>query len=240
MSTLDIVTFAWMTDDGDLPKQERVSWWENHRELMQRYVANLAAGIDRTFTLPHRKVLFTNRTDWFEDFVPAFEVIHIEARFRRITNKFIAYDPAYPVSERMILTDLDMVFVDNWDHLARYDGDLIMNHTNGDRRGLFWRPGGGFIMTNRRTALFDRITKPLYDDPEAVYRQCRCRERYWFARQIGRQSMDYWQRDFPGSIGSFKKDIRRRGRSVRDYRILWFHGHPRPHEVPEVGELWEG
>lgn len=237
---LDIATFAWMTDDGDLPKYQRVSWWDNHCKLMQRYVTNLADGIDRTLSLPHRKVLFTNRMDWFQDFHDRFFIIEIDARFRRITNKFIAYDPAFPLSERFILTDLDMVFVSNWDNLANYDGRLIMNHDRGERKGWRrWYPGGGFIMTNQRTALFDPITRPLYTDAEAVYRQCRYRERHWFAQQIGPKHIDYWQRDYPKSLASFKKDILKRKQPVDAYQILWFHGDPRPHEVPAVGNLWE-
>jgi hypothetical protein len=241
LSPLDIVTFAWMTDDAGLHRHARASWWENERELLQRYVANLAAGIDRTLTVPHRKVLFTNRMDWFREFSDRYFLVEMAPRFRRITNRFIVFDPAYPVSERMILTDLDMVFVRNWDALTGYPGDLIMNHHQGDRRGWGdWYPGGGFIMTNRRSALFEPITRPLYEDPEAVHRRCRYRERHWFAAQVGRQNIDYWQRDYPRSLASYKKDIRRRRRAIEDYRILWFHGEPRPHAVPEVARWWTG
>lgn len=241
MEPLDIVAFAWMTDDGEVPHAERVSWWENRRHLMQRYVGNLARGIDRTLTVPHRKILFTNRLDWFRAFEDDFLLIEMEARFRRITNKFIAWDPRYPISERMILTDLDMVFVRNWDELTEYPGSLIMNHTRGELKGWRrWYPGGGFILTNERTAFFDRITQPLYENPDAVYRECRCRERHWFARQIGPERIDYWSRDYPGSLASFKKDIRRRNQPMENYRVIWFHGLPRPHEVAEVSPYWDG
>ncbi|MCC5829906.1 MAG: hypothetical protein JJU36_10715 [Phycisphaeraceae bacterium] len=239
MNQLDIVAFAWMTDEEDRARQDRASWWENRRSLLARYVRNLADGIDRTLTVPHRKVLLTNRMDWFGEFADRYLLLEMQPRFKRITNKFIAYDPAYPISERMILTDLDMVFIRNWDELADYDGPLIMNHTGGQRCWFRWSPGGGFIMTNRRTDLFERITRPLYEDAQAVYRRCRCRERYWFARQIGRRRIDYWQQRYPDAIGSFKKDIRRRARRISDFSILWFHGEPRPHNAPEVAHFWE-
>ncbi|OOY35100.1 hypothetical protein [Solemya velum gill symbiont] len=237
--TLDIVTFAWMTDESGVPKNERHSWWENQRDLMRLYAINLANGIDRTLNRHHRKILFTNRRDWFDDLGHRFHIIDMEPVYKRITNKFIAYDPAYDISEKMVLTDLDMAFVQNWDDLADYDGNLIMNHTGGARRGLRWYPGGGFIMTNNRTGLFDKITAPLYENPEAVYKRCNYRERHWFAKQIGRKNIDYWQKAYPGSIGSYKKDIVKRKGSFEDFKIIWFHGDPRPDTVPEVAKYWK-
>ncbi len=239
-SPLDIITFAWMTAEGDLPpRQRQVSWWDAERALLHRYVRNWADGLDRTLTTPHRKVVLTNQVEWFHDLCDRVTLLPIDARFKRITNKFIAYDPALPLQERMLLSDLDMVFIRPWDHLLDYPGDLIMNHSSGSRRGWRdWRPGGGFIYTNRRTSLYPAITAPLYADPEAVYRQCRCRERYWFARQIGPRRIDYWQRDYPGNIASYKHDIRRRNHPLTAAPVIWFHGEPRPHAVPEVAPWW--
>lgn len=240
MSTLDIVTFAWMNDDDDNkePGKQLISWWENDRVLMQQYAKNLAAGIDKTLTLLHRKILFTNRIEWFSDLADTFLLIEMQPRYKRIMNKLIAYDPAYPISERMILTDLDMVFIKNWDHLARYQGDFITNNNRGTKKVLRWSPGGGFTMTNKRTAFYYVLTKPLYDNPEKAYKKCKCRERVWYSKQIGNNKIDYWQQFYPHSIASYKQDILRRNLSIDDFCILWFHGNPRPHTVNKVKKNW--
>ena len=224
---MDIVTFAWLKNNSEGTWEEKHSWWEPDIDLFNKYITRLANGIDRTFTRTHRKILFTSFPDKITD--DRWDLIKFDPKFKRVTNKFICYDPKYDVDDKIILTDLDIVFIENWDYLLENDCNIIMNNTHGTSRLDTPFPGGGFIYVRDRTSLFDKITKPLYELTQQTYDISTLRERIWFDHQIGARNIKYWQKEFPGSVVSYKKDWNegRRG------KICWHHGHPRPHECPD-------
>jgi len=234
---VDVATIAWCKPTRTTVHEDKISWWpEESKELYQLYFERFINGLFRTYPVNHNFHLFTNHPEWFKKWSKLCNIIPFEAKYKRITNKFIVYDPLYPLSEHMILLDLDTIFKSPWEeYTTDYDGLVMMNNTNGCIPKIKgeWSPGGGIIMTGQRTKLFDRITKPLYENPDKVYEESTIRERVWFAKQIGIDKIDYWQRDKPGSVVSYKKDYNK----GRDGALIWCHGRPRPHQIPETSEL---
>jgi hypothetical protein len=64
----------------------------------------------------------------------------------------------------------------------------------------------------------------------------------WLGKNIQDNKIDRLQGHFPGQILSYKVEVQgKEGHALDDARIVYFHGVPKPHEIPDepwVKEHW--
>jgi uncharacterized Rossmann fold enzyme len=174
----------------------------------ESWVMKLFDGFARNLTRPHRFVLFTDRR---RD-LGGRDVLQI-----LIDSAPPAYGACiepYRLDEPMILVGLDTVVTGNIDHLADYC-------LNSNTIALPRDPFHSTTVCNG-VALVPAGQRKVYET--------------W----SGENDMDWMRAQphkvidilFPGHVVSFKGDAKHHG--LRDARIVYFHGHEKPHELPDV------
>lgn len=141
---------------------------------------------------------------------------------------YLFSEDAFPKGERVLYFDLDTCIVGPLDAIAAYDGLFAIlrdvYRPNGFQSSVMaWEAG------ELRFLWADWVRQ---HEPEIPGGDQAWIER-WYAKP------DRWQDLFPGKFRSYKVDCRfsvPRGTSV-----VFFHGHPRPHEVTTgwVPEVWK-
>lgn len=150
-------------------------------------------------------------------------------------NKLYLFSPeAFPAGERILYFDLDTVITGPLDAIAAYRGPFAILRDVYRQNGLqssvmAWEVGGYDFWS-----LWHRLGCPMTELGDQG-----------FIEQAFDQYSDVFgspyilQETFPGKLRSYKVDCRTtipRGTSV-----VFFHGHPRPHEVKSgwVPEVWK-
>jgi uncharacterized Rossmann fold enzyme len=183
---------------------------------------NLAAGTRGRF------VVFTDNPAAFSE-MAGVETRHIPDAPHSWWAKLWLFKPdAFPKGERVLYFDLDTLITGPLDEIARYDGQIAILRD-------VYRPDGlqSSVMAWEAGTLefvWQRWLKegmPLLPGGDQE----------WLERMY--LAADLWQELFPGRFRSYKLDCTEfvpKGTSV-----VFFHGHPRPHEVKDgwVPDVWK-
>lgn len=174
----------------------------------ESWVEKLYRGFARNLNIPFRFVLFTDRKREFSE--------PIEQEWLSTTEpNYGCFTEPYRLNEPMILVGLDTVITGSLYHLANY-------------------------------CLRTDVEIALPRDPYARERACNgvalvpAGQKNVFEEWRGENDMD-WIRTkphdfiddlFPGQVQSYKGFVRDQG--LNGARICYFHGVPKPHELPDV------
>lgn len=194
-------------------------WQPNWRSLSfssmydESWVEKLYRGFERNLSVPFEFVCYTDRDRRYSEPIKS----------RRIRSKEPGYADCiqpYEMNKPMILVGLDTVITGNIDHLAEY------------------------ALTEAKLA--------LPRDPYQPARACNGValvprwHSYLAYTHSGENDMDWLRAHphvfiddlFPGQVQSYKGAVRDSG--LGDSRIVYFHGHEKPHEVDDawVQEHW--
>lgn len=226
--SVDIVTFFY----DDWLHGGAAGWRE---EYINRF-ANMVA---RNLSLPHRVILYTDDRQYRNDRLEVRYLPEYMDRWPRHESgigmnlkRMIAWDPKQDLADAVMVIDLDMTIQNSIDRLITgYRGDFIMNEAG---KGS---PGGGIYYTPRRGLFGDRLWQPLHDDlPRALEISEGGRDRLWTDTQLNGR-YDFLQRRFPGQVLSYRKN-RDNPEALKRAAIVWYHGHPKPHELVEQGDTF--
>lgn len=173
----------------------------------ESWARRLYWGFRRNLTIPWRFVLFVDRQ---RDLPPEIE----QELLRSPKPNYGTCIEPYRLDEPMILVGLDTVVLRNIDHLAQH---CLVAEKVGLPRDPFWRSracnGVALVPPNHRH-IFDGWRGE--NDME------------WMRKH----PHDFTDDLFPGEIGSYKGAVL--GRGIGEMRIVYFHGHPKMHELPDV------
>lgn len=180
----------------------------------ESWVERLYRGFARNLTQPFRFVVYTER--WRSYDVPTVQVVDLPER-----PTYADCIRPYEMGEPMILAGLDTVVTGNIDHLADYclspDSRLALPRDpyKPERacNGVALVPGGLEAIATEHRGENDMAW--LRTKPHA------------FIDDL-----------FPGQVVSFKGKVEAQG--LGDARIVYFHGHRKPHELrePWISEHW--
>jgi hypothetical protein len=179
----------------------------NSRCFDESWVVKLAAGFARNLTVAHRFYVFTDQHRDLPDEIRQQPLISRPINFGSFTEP-------YRLNEPMILVGLDTLVIGNIDHMAHYclTADKIALSRDPYKpdqsiNGVALAPAG----------------------QRAVWDEWRGENDMTWLRQRDTAFIDDL---FPGEVLSFKAhDIRRKGK--QGARIIYFHGQPKPHELPD-------
>jgi hypothetical protein len=140
----------------------------------------------------------------------------------------------FPPGERVLYFDLDTVITGPLDEIARYNGPFAILRDA-------YRPNGlqssvmAWESLNCTHLFWQRWYQQGCPLPSGG-------DQEWFEQCISQGwnwPIDLWQDIFPGKFRSFKVDCRTQ--IPRGTSVVFFHGHPRPHEVTSgwVPEVWK-
>jgi hypothetical protein len=177
----------------------------------ESWVEKLYRGVARNLTVPFRFVLFTDEPRCLG---PSISQELLESR----PISYGSFTEPYKLGQPMILMGLDTVITGNIDHLAHYcmTGDVI---------ALPRDP----YMPSRACNGVALVPKGNRD----VWERWRGENDMEWMRQQPHLFIDDL---FPQSVVSFKGSVRERG--LRDARIVYFHGHEKPHELAGAHTQW--
>ncbi|MDX3971159.1 MAG: hypothetical protein QHD01_31825 [Bradyrhizobium sp.] len=178
----------------------------------ESWVDKLYRGVARNLSYPFRFVLFTDEP---RAGLP-YSIEQMPLKTRPIT--YGSFTEPYQLGKPMILMGLDTVITGNIDHLAEYC--LLA--------GVIALPRDPY--SPQRACNGVALVPP---GQQAVYETWR-----------GENDMDWIRRQphafiddlFPGHVVSFKGHVRDRG--LGDARIVYFHGHDKPHEIVGAHAEW--
>lgn len=174
----------------------------------ESWVDKLYRGFRRNLTLPFRFVCFVDRL---------YDFAEPDIEQRLLIGKEPSYASCiepYRLGVPMILCGLDTVVVGNIDHLAEYC--LTENrfalprdpyHPNIACNGVALVPAGHQLIGTAHEGENDMD----------------------WVRRFPHRYIDLL---FPGQVVSYKGSVERRG--IGDARIVYFHGHRKPHQLPHV------
>jgi hypothetical protein len=146
-------------------------------------------------------------------------------------NKLYLFSPeAFEKGERVLYFDLDTAITGPLDAIAAYRGPFAIL-TDVYRQGglqssvMGWEAGKwDFIWSD-----WVNFGKLDYEGGDQT----------WIEHVVRRDKLYLWQDLFPGKLRSYKVDCRTQ--IPRGTSVVFFHGHPRPHEVLSgwVPEVWK-
>ncbi len=204
------------------------------------YVIKLRNMVARHLTLEHRFWALTDR--------PIEDITTIDVSGYELPgwwNKLLLFNPEieYPfgthrkITEcRRLFLDLDTVIVGNIDELASYDGRFCI------MRGaqVSYRFGSALmsIAPNFGFKVWDDFKRWQLDEPDehikSAYWLCeKTGDGNWIQLVLGDQ--DRWQDLYPDQLASFKVHCGPFMGIPEGAKIIYFHGHPRPHDVANIG-----
>ena len=185
------------------------------------YVRRLVEGVAASTTRPHR---FVCLTDSPED-LPC-ETIPLTDNLPGYWSKLELFKPHLP--GRVVYLDLDTIITGNIDQLLDYVGDVAMLHdeTHANRMPADWREWGSGVMAWNAPLQF---VYPLADEVQQIRTLPRGGDQLFIADRLrqARQPIDKIQDVV--SVASYR--LRCQYGVPADTRIVYFHGHPRPHEI---------
>jgi len=171
----------------------------------ENWVLKLKAGFARNLTRAHRFVLFTEkRRELPAEIVQ--EPLEGECNYSSMIQPFRMDVP-------MILVGLDTIITGNIDAMA----DYCMTET------LIALPPDPYNETTvcNGVALVPRGQSHVYENWRGE------NDMEWMRKQRYKH-LDFL---FPGQVASYKAHVKPRG--LRDERIVYFHGHEKPHEIAD-------
>lgn len=133
----------------------------------------------------------------------------------------------FPLKERCLLIDVDMVITGNVDFLFEYEGEFCL------RRNPWagaWCDGSLVVMSAEAG---NRAYAPFIEDPAKAMRDFRS-DQEMVASVVS--TADTWQDIAPGKTASYKAD--NLGNGPGDAAIITFHGEPKPHQLPLEHWVW--
>lgn len=174
----------------------------------ESWVIKLFDGFARNLTRPHRFVLFTDRKRELGD-RDVLQIIIDSA-----PPSYGAFVEPYRLDAPMILCGLDTIVTGNIDHLADY-----------------------CLKANLIALPRDPFHSTMVCNGVALVPAGQCKV---FEAWSGENDMEWMRKQphkiidllFPGHVVSFKGDAKHHG--LRDARIVYFHGHEKPHELADV------
>lgn len=179
------------------------------------WVEKLYHGFSRNLTIPFRFVVFVDREREFGG-----QRIEQE-RLSSATPTYGHFTEPYRLNEPMILVGLDTIIVRNIDHLAEwcFTGDKVAlpRDFRDQRRSI------------NGVALVPMGLRRIFDEWRGE------KDMEWLRNFPWQPINDKW----PGQCTSFKLEVRPKG--LRDSRIVYFHGRPKPSDVADldwVKENW--
>jgi len=188
--------------------------------------------IDRNLSLPHELVCATDDAAGLD---AGIRVAPLEKELIRYGNAFpklaaFRPDAAELFGERLCVIDLDAVICGSLDPLLdRYDDDFVvwedvLARSKPDR----FKYNTSMVLMNAGARAqvwetFDRKTSPM-----TVMREHRCgSDQAWVSRQLNGEKM--WTRE--DGVLSYRFDVQDRA-MPDNARIVFFHGKPKPWEIP--------
>jgi hypothetical protein len=185
---------------------------------------NLQAGLQGRF------VCFTDNPTGLDE---GIEIRSLPGGLTGWWNKLYLFAPeAFPKGERVIYFDLDTVITGPLDWLAAYNGPFAIlrdvYRPNGLQSSVMAWESGAQEMIWRAWNAYGRPEAEGGD--QAWIEHCSI----WMEQPLG-----IWQHLFPGRFRSYKVDCRTQ--IPKGTSVVFFHGHPRPHEVKSgwVPEVWK-
>lgn len=142
-----------------------------------------------------------------------------------------AYLGAFPIQERTIIIDIDMVITGNVDFLFEYEGEFCI------RRNPWPGAWCDACLINTTPEAAARVYAAFLKDPQRAIASFRSDQEY-IASAISEREADTWQAIAPGKTLSYKADNLEQ--SFKSASIVTFHGEPKPEQVssPWVKEHW--
>lgn len=221
---LNIVCFYWLGKKG--------SGWDNI-EMAPVYINRLYHGIRRNTTLDFNFICFIQEGLRVEGLHPKIEVRRFNSPvWHGCMPKFYAFSKEANLQGRVIIFDLDLIVVGNLTDILLYRGHFM---TRSEPHGPNVS-GGDIVFFQANTFKFwDELVK------RGVSFNITGSERFFYRKKFG-SKMDFLQTLFPGSILSYKVNLRRNGDKIpENCRLISCHGHPKPHELTDqrfIKEHW--
>lgn len=220
---LTVVTFLW----GD--------WEDGKGEL---YVRKLRDAVARNLSIPHDFVCITDQE--FNDLnVTVWPLVSCFGKGS--LPKLSMFNPYYPLNDRCVVLDLDMVITGSLDEIFSYDGEFAVRAAFKTANGS-WQPDGDMFVFNmgkeRRKRIWDEITNYR----SKIESKTQGSEVKFYRRNYERYfpNIDFIQEMYPGQVLSYKQhNVRGRG-LPSGVRVVSFHGRPKPHELQDswIKEHW--
>lgn len=139
-------------------------------------------------------------------------------------------DGSFAHGERVLFGDLDVIPVGDLEDLAGYRGAIagVKDPFHPERFGssvMAWEAGRFGHIWSR----FESAGMPQFDQRG---------DQFWI--ETMQPEAERFDDLFPGQVVSFKAHCWLQGKIPANARIVFFHGHPRPHEcvAPFIKELW--
>lgn len=174
----------------------------------EEYVYRLRDSVEKHLSIPHRFICLTDRD-------LDVDTIRIEPKYKWNHNKLIMFSDI-GLKGRVIALDLDCIIQGSLDDFAQYNGPMAVCESFG-QKGL---AGGSMIGFEANTLnLFDRFLANREKWEQITHGSERL-----FYRMAAKT--DFWQRMYPGTIASYKRD---NPETKKNARIVFYHGEPRPH-----------
>lgn len=145
-------------------------------------------------------------------------------------NKLYLFAPnVFPKGERVLFFDLDTAITGPLDEIASYAGPFAILRDAYRKDGLQSSVMAWEVGTHRFWEAWHRQGCPMDGRGDQGF----------IEDAIERGHVDLWQDLFPGKFRSYKVECRTQ--IPRGTSVVFFHGHPRPHEVETgwVPEVWK-
>jgi len=198
----------------------------NVGEKYMQYTKVMLSMISRHVTVPHDVALLTEETT--DPLVGWWAKLKI-------------FDPqVFKGYDNVLYIDINQIIKGNIDELIELDTPFAALH--GVRPGRVLRdptiPVGinsGIMKWQPKTGITDKVWDMWNSKPYVT-----CNGDQQFIGDVMEGEIDVIQEELPGYVASFKDEYD--PDKEDDYRIVYFHGYPKPHDIPEfnlVKEYWK-
>ena len=191
----------------------------------------LYRGIQRNLDRTARMVCFTDYdADEFKEPIDLFDFSEEPSWLARMEtfcpDMYEHYDTGH-----ICWLDLDTIIVGDMSDIDAYEGHWALLLDSGNS-GLY---GSTIVSCNLQMA---KYIWDLWQETRARHKNNS--EMQWMRRNLQHVDTDVWDDMAPGQMLSYKNHVTK-GVSTDNARLIYFHGHPKPHEVtddPLVREHW--
>jgi hypothetical protein len=205
---LHIATCLWDANEKSSPAS---------RCYDESWVEKLYRGFRCHLTIPFRFVCFTERARTFAEPIE-------QERFRSQCSDYGLFTEPYRLNQPMILVGLDTIVVANIDHLAQWclTGDKIAAPR--DPKSYRLKSDGYPDQCINGVTLVPVGWRKVFDEWRGENDMVHLRRYPWEPID------DRW----PGEVVSYKLRIRPDSERVRNAKIIYFHGQPKPCDLTQI------